>query len=81
MTSDAEVMGASIRDADPVMNGNGGGGGGGGGGGDNASAVGPFTYGWALEGYSPAGVKTFVVSNVAVMFQGPWQVEWQPTAQ
>jgi hypothetical protein len=83
MTSDPGVMGASIDDANPVFtgNGSGGGGGGGGGGGSNASAAGPFTYGWALEGYSPAGVKTFTVSNVAVMFQGTWQATWQPSGQ
>jgi hypothetical protein len=80
MTSDPGVMGASIDDANPVFTGNGGGGGGGGGGG-NASAVGPFIYGWALEGYSPAGVKTFTVSNIAVMFHGTWQATWQPTGQ
>jgi hypothetical protein len=79
MTSDPEVMGASIHDLNPISDdGSGGGGGGGGGGGDNASAVGPFSYGWALEGYSPAGVKTFVVSNLAVMFKGTWQVTWRP---
>jgi hypothetical protein len=84
MTADPGVMGASIDDANPVLTGNGGGGGGGGGGGmdaGGASRVGPFTYGWALEGYSPAGVKTFTVSNVAVTFHGPWQATWQPSGQ
>ena len=79
MTSDTGMMGASIHDANPTISGNGGGGGGGGG--DNASAVGPFTYGWALEGYSPAGVKTFTVHNIAVMVQGLWQAMWQPSGQ
>jgi hypothetical protein len=79
MTSDPEVMGASIHDPSPIGDNGSGGGGGGGGGGDNAEAAGPITYGWALEGYSPAGVKTFVVSNLAVMFKGTWQVTWQPT--
>lgn len=81
MTSDSDVMGASIHDANPMVSGNGGGGGGGGGGGDNALAAGPFSYGWALEGYSPAGTKTFVVSNVGVIVNGSWQVTWQPTKQ
>jgi hypothetical protein len=84
MTADPDVMGASIDDANPVLTGNGGGGGGGGGGGmdaGGASRVGPFTYGWALEGYSPGGVKTFTVSNVAVTFHGPWQATWQPSGQ
>jgi hypothetical protein len=74
MTSDPGVMGASIDDANPVITGNGGSGGGG----VNVSAAGPFTYGWAMEGYSPAGVKTFTVHNVAVMFHGAWQAAWQP---
>jgi hypothetical protein len=47
----------------------------------DASRVGPFTYGWTLEGYSPAGIKTFTVSNVAVMFHGTWQATWQPSGQ
>ncbi|HLO30824.1 MAG TPA: hypothetical protein VK249_16890 [Anaerolineales bacterium] len=76
MASDPAVMGANIDDPNAGMSSAGGGGGG-----DNASAAGPFTYGWALEGYSPAGVKTFMVSNVAVMFNGPWQVAWQPSAK
>jgi len=79
MTSDPEVMGASIHDANPSNENGSGGGGGGGGGGDNVSAMGPFTYGWALEGYSPAGVKSFVVSNVAVIFHRAWQARWQPS--
>lgn len=79
MTADLPVMGASIHDVNPVTGNGGSGGGGGGGGGSNLSDAGPFTYGWALEGYSPAGVKTFVVSNLAVMLRGPWQGTWQPT--
>ena len=81
MTADLPVMGASIHDAAPIVSGSGGGGGGGGGGGSNLSEAGPFTYGWALEGYSPAGLKTFVVSNLAVRIEGNWQATWQPTAQ
>lgn len=78
MTADLPVMGASIHDAQPLISGSGGGGGGGGGG-SNLSDAGPFTYGWAMEGYFPAGIKTFVVSNVAVMVKGTWQATWQPT--
>jgi hypothetical protein len=84
MTTNLPVMGASIDDPNPIISGNssaGGGGGGGGGGGDNVTAVGTITYGWALEGYSPGGVKTFVVSNLAVMVKGPWQVTWEPSAK
>jgi len=77
MTAAPHVMGASIDDSDPAVQANSGGGGGGGGG----STEGPSTYGWALEGYSSAGVKTFVVSNVAVVFEGPWQVTWEPKVQ
>jgi hypothetical protein len=40
-----------------------------------------FESGWVIEGYSPAGLKTFVVSNVTVMFDGTWQVTWQPAGQ
>ena len=81
MTADPGVMGASIHDIDPVINNGAGGGGGGGSGGENASAAGPFSYGWALEGYSPAGGKTFAVSNIAVMFNGTWQATWQPSTK
>jgi hypothetical protein len=77
MTAAPHVMGASIDDADPAVQASSSGGGGGGGG----STEGPFTYGWALDGYSAAGIKTFVVSNVAVVLDGAWQVTWQPTAQ
>jgi hypothetical protein len=77
MTSDSGVMGASITDANPILN-DIGGGGGGGGGGDSGSSVGPFTYGWAIEGYSPAGIKTFVVSGLSVTFHGTWKAIWWP---
>jgi hypothetical protein len=77
MTSDPGVMGARVEDADPAIAGAGGGGGGGGGrAGNNV-----FESGWFLEGYSPAGLKTFVVSSVTVRFDGMWQVTWQPTEQ
>ena len=77
MTSDSEVLCAGVVDANPVITGNGGGGGGGGGGFDCGAALVPFTAGWALEGYSPAGVKTFVVSGLSVTFHGIWQATWQ----
>ena len=38
----------------------------GGGGGGGESTPGEIEYGWALEGYSPAGVKTFQVSNLNI---------------
>jgi hypothetical protein len=76
MTSDPGVVGARIMDADPTLPG--GGGGGGGGGGRNMDG---FESGWVIEGYSPAGLKTFVVSNVTVMFDGTWQGTWQPAGQ
>lgn len=83
ISSDPGVTSANIDDANPVFTGDvvGGGSGGGGGGGGDASAVGPFTYGWALEGYSPAGVKTFTVHNIAIMLQGTGQTTWKPTGQ
>jgi hypothetical protein len=78
MTSDSEVLCAGVTDANPIIidnsGGNGGGGGGGGGGGfDCGSALVPFTTSWAVEGYSPAGIKTFVVSGLSVTFHGIWQ--------
>ena len=76
MTSDPGVMGARITDADPTIPGGGGGGGGGG-----RGNVGSFESGWVIEGYSPAGLKTFVVSNVTVIIDGTWQVTWQPAGQ
>jgi hypothetical protein len=86
MTSDPAVASAFVQDTHPIINctgGCGGGGGGGGGGGDfgvsgfDGAAV-PFVHGWAMQGYVPAGPKTFAISDVAVFFHGPWQVSWQP---
>ena len=31
----------------------------------------PFVNGWFAKGYSPAGLKTFVISDVSVFFKGP----------
>jgi hypothetical protein len=81
MTSDSGVLGASINDANPIINNHQGGGGGGGGGGANGSSIGPFTYGWALEGYSPSGIKTFFVSNLAIRLSGGWTALWSPTSR
>lgn len=50
--------------------------GGGGGGGEFIS--GEIDYGWALEGYSPAGLKTFQISNLNIKINGAWQTTWQP---
>lgn len=50
---------------------------GGGGGGEDVPS-GSLEYGWALEGYSPAGVKTFQVSNLNIKIYGAWQTTWQP---
>ena len=76
MTGDDGVMGAVIYDTDPnVPNINGGGGGGGGG------ISSQFQHGWSIEGYSPAGVKTFAITDITVSLDGTWQVEWQPAAQ
>jgi hypothetical protein len=87
MTSDPFVAGAAVDDKDPIIvckDGCGGGGGGGGGFGVGPSgfvgATGPFSYGWSMNGYSPAGVKTFVISGMSVFFKGPWQVSWQPSS-
>lgn len=86
MTSDRHVAGATVEDMNPIINCKEGCGGGGGGGGADVGvsgfgeATGPFYYGSAAEGYSPAGVKTFVISNVSVFFNGPWQVSWQPNS-
>jgi hypothetical protein len=86
MTSDPAVASALVHDLHPIINCTGacsGGGGGGGGGGDfgvsgfDRAAV-PFVHGWSFQGYDPSGVKTFAISDVAVFFTGPWQVQWQP---
>jgi hypothetical protein len=74
MTSDPEVLCAGVTDANPIITGIGGSGGGGGGGGfDCGSALVPFTTSWTVQGYSPSGIKTFVVSGLSVTFHGLWQ--------
>ena len=79
ITSDEAVSGANVTDANPVLNLPAGGGGGGGGGGmDSGIAHGPFTTGFALAGYQPAGLKTFTISGLSLSISGPWQVTWQP---
>lgn len=79
MTGDDGVMGAVIYDADPnIPNMSGGGGGGSGGGGGISSQ---FQHGWTIEGYSPAGVKTFAITDITVSLDGTWQIEWQPSSQ
>jgi hypothetical protein len=85
MTSDPRVASATVDDMNPIMDCSGGCGGGGGGGVDagpsgTLGATGPFYYATEAQGYSPAGVKTFVISNVSVFFKGPWQVSWQPAS-
>ncbi len=48
------------------------------GGGGGEFVPGEIEYGWALEGYSPAGVKTFQISNLNIKINGAWQTTWQP---
>lgn len=48
------------------------------GGGGGEFIPGEIEYGWALEGYSPAGVKTFQISNLNIKINGAWQTTWQP---
>ncbi len=45
---------------------------------DSGIAHGPFTTGFALAGYQPAGLKTFTISGLSLSISGPWQVTWQP---
>jgi hypothetical protein len=78
MTSDPSVLGARIDDIDPAITGNGAGGGGGGGG---RAANNVFECSWAFEGYSPAGLKTFVVSNITLILNETSQATWQPSGQ
>jgi hypothetical protein len=88
MTSDPAVASALVQDMHPIINCVSGCVGGGGGGGSGADfgvsgfegAAGPFVNGWVAKGYSPAGPKTFVISDVSVFFKGPWRVSWQPAA-
>jgi|GEM_PF-3443697 len=49
-----------------------------GGGGGAETTPGEIEYAWALEGYSPAGVKTFQISNLNIKIYGEWQTTWQP---
>jgi hypothetical protein len=79
MTSDSEVMCAGVGELNPIIIGNGGGGGGGGM--DCGSSLAPFTSGGVVEGYSPSGVKTFVVSGLSVTLHGIWQAIWQSPNQ
>ena len=80
MSSDPSVVTADIMDINPIITGTSGGGGGGGGGGGNSSAS-VITSGWVIEGYSPAGVKTFIISDLLTTINGPWKIEWQPASQ
>lgn len=82
ITTDPTVLTANVMDANPIITGpsEGGGGGGGGGGGSGDESVSSITNGWTIEGYSPAGIKTFVISNLLISVDGTWQVEWQPAA-
>jgi hypothetical protein len=85
MTSDPTVASATVEEVNPITDCKGGCGGGGGGGIDagpsgTSGATGPFYYGTMARGYLPAGVKTFVISNMAIFFKGPWQASWQPSA-
>jgi len=77
MSRDPEVQGLSITDANPNLPNMNGGGGGGGGGGESTAII----VGFTLEGYSPAGVKTFIISNLAVEVAGSWQTTWQPSTK
>ncbi|HSB01697.1 MAG TPA: hypothetical protein VLE49_13690 [Anaerolineales bacterium] len=82
VTSDSDVTRARINDLHPIINGSGeGGGGGGGGGGGSRNGGNSFAYGWFIEGYSPAGPKTFIVSDITVASHGTWQTTWQPSAK
>lgn len=79
MSSDPSVITAEVTDINPIIIGtSGGGGGGGGGGGPTALSI---TSGWVIEGYSPAGVKTFMISDLLTTIDGHWKIEWQPASQ
>jgi hypothetical protein len=75
MTSDPSIMGARIDDIDLTTTGGGGGGGGG------RPATNAFECRWFFEGYSPAGLKTFVVSNITLVLNETSQAAWQPSGQ
>jgi hypothetical protein len=86
MTSDPAVASARVQDMHPIIDCTSGCMGGGGGGGTDFGvsgfdgASGPFVDGWMAKGYSPAGVKTFVISDVSVFFKGPWKISWKPSS-
>lgn len=65
------IVNLDITDLDAISNVGSGGGGG-------EFTPGEIEYGWALEGYSPAGVKTFQISNLNIKVLGEWQATWQP---
>jgi len=48
------------------------------GGGGGESTPGEIESGWALEGYLPAGLKTFQIANLNIKIYGEWQTTWQP---
>ena len=45
-----------------------------------AEMVETFTTSWALDNYSPAGFKTFAISDIGIFIQGTWQATWQPSS-
>lgn len=49
-----------------------------GGSGGSETMPGEIEYAWALDGYSPTGVKTFQISNLNIKINGEWQTTWQP---
>lgn len=64
------ITSLNIFDLDTTSNAYGGGGG--------EVVPGEIEFGWAIDGYSPVGVKTFQISNLNIKINGEWQTTWQP---
>ncbi len=79
VTSIPAIAYVSILDLNPVFIGDSGGGGGGGGGG-SSEIIETFTTSWVLDNYSPAGAKTFTISDIGIVAYGLWQATWQPSS-
>lgn len=72
MSSDSDIVGALVFEANhPPM-------GGGGGGGGSPQSNAPFTSGLSFEGQIPSGPLTIVVTSLDVLLPGDWTITWQP---
>lgn len=72
MSSDSNIVNATVIEANhPPM-------GGGGGGGGSPQTNAPFTSGLSFEGQIPGGPLTIIVTSLDVLLPGYWTITWQP---